>query len=147
MASWVDRVLLLRSALAKAGRSVLLIDPEDTYGSEGASFTLEALRQAALGVQDVSLTAEAASSLAAAGSQAAHSCSLHAGGQEQAAAPAAAGTASSGPQLEPGVLTVPLPRFQLPLHGVQGYALPSEAQAKQAPGSYVLDLQPKVRPS
>lgn len=137
-------MLLLRSALAKAGRSVLLIDPEDTYGSEGASFTLEALRQAALGVQDVSLTAEPASSSAAAGSQAAH-CSAHAAGQEQAAAPAAA--TSTGPQLGPGVLAVPLPRFQLPLHGVQGYALPSEAQAKQAPGSYVLDLLPKVRPS
>ena len=47
-----------RSALAKAGKSVLLVDQEDTYGSEYASLTIESLRQAARGVPQPSLTAE-----------------------------------------------------------------------------------------
>lgn len=123
MPAWLIADLPGHSALAKAGQSVLLIDQEDTYGSEHASFTLEALRQSAMG-RSPSLTAEAEAPMPSARS------SLMA---QRAVAGAAAR----------GLLVAPLPAFRLPLHGIEGFT--TAAARRIASRGYILDLMPKVR--
>ena len=154
---------LSRSALAKAGKSVLLVDQEDTYGSEYASFTLEALVQAARGVVQPSLTAEGPD--APTGHQVETTecpdapCDVSMGvmalskdgrvtqpGAGDDASGTAAGMAdAAGASRE--VRRVPLPAFRLPLHGVERHIDPAGEeldQSKKASRSYILDLLPKA---
>ena len=125
----------LHSALAKAGKSVLLVDQEDTYGSQYASFTLEALTQAAKGVVRPSLTAE---------SEGDRTPGLD-GSRGEAEGPA---TSAPRDAQQEDRRFVHLRPFRMPLHGVESCGLqsaePSADLGDKASRLHILDLMPKA---
>ena len=148
-------IALWRSALAKAGKSVLLMDQEDTYGSEYASLSLAALMQAARGVEKPSLTAEATCPMpgivcddGAVGHALHEAVGSHAGAS-LASLPTAERSMHIGGINEKNKIRVPIPPFRPPLWGVQGFVAPGEdgdsgTDSGRRAKAFILDLMPKV---
>uniref|UniRef100_A0A7S3QW78 Rab GDP dissociation inhibitor n=1 Tax=Dunaliella tertiolecta TaxID=3047 RepID=A0A7S3QW78_DUNTE len=107
---------LLAGALVRAGKSVLLIDQTDVYGSEEASFTLAGL----MGSTDPQLNPN----IAPADPQ---------GQQLQGAAPMLP---------SPAMQLVRIPQPALPISGVEVWSVPEADLGNQR--GYILDLAPKV---
>ena len=105
---------LVGCALTKAGKSVLLLDPTDVYGSGFASFTLAGLA----GSTDPEVNPNLART-------------------------AAAGEHSSNVDLS-AMQQVPIPQPDLPISGVESWERPGAGAGIGSERSYILDLAPKV---